>query len=588
MLARNLTLLQLIAQGAADEDVLAVWANHCLTTHQRDVLLDALKALESKSSHPPWISHDASLQGVFTEWMTAQEVFSADELLRKRQPGLDISTSEELSCTAAAAGGKLSARARREIASYIKTGSLPDLAACQGSEDARACVNPTLLLAPGLQPLSRSRGLFGVSKGVSKGVFRGFERGLRGFERESARTSLSFGAWHRVIPESWVRSFCVRRPARQAFSQNANWPPPPHLSDSLAVASRGTESLCDLLPPRYTVYFSTSIFRAVPLAGTATSAVEGLLDTLKPQFESFRQAVEEHRVFVRTEAGDVLGVMQSYASKQQFDFIDTSNVADYVSMAAILHASSRVLKPQGYTRVVAESVINGCIVPADPPTSYLGKSVPPGLLKSITGLEFDRAECLVTSVRTSWKLSEPMPSAPGRLLLDLASAVTASRATDVRLQARVMICAHPAIATLMNMIRCTQDERFLGLLVKLEAAPEHDWEAEVWASQEKELSLLSFDADVELRLIPYKSNEPPSLGPVPFATCLPGPCAPGRADRDDDELGRGDGSCLLSDVPSQSCPNQAVVCNACLYSSHRHHHSGSESAAWNDELQSGC
>ena len=118
------------------------------------------------------------------------------------------------------------------------------------------------------------------------------------------------------------------------------------------------------------VYFSSSILRAVALKpGSASAAAAGsaatgrlaplLLEALAPQLQAVVEGLSGGRLRVRLQRGDILAALLSAPTPGPgahggsgggyFDFIDCSNVADYVSLPALLAAAAPLLKPPAAT-----------------------------------------------------------------------------------------------------------------------------------------------------------------------------------------------------------------------------------------------
>eukprot|EP00899_Mesostigma_viride_P006588 jgi/Mesvir1/15930/Mv08253-RA.1 len=347
MLARNAALLHMAGVlGAPADAVLAVWACHGLSTAHRQ-LLDASLAQLAEEPWPEWLSASASLdsrgassgghaagvaargggcargvggggdaeralRAVFAAWAGCMMPLKQVLALRRDMLGATEASDGSLALSLLAARASLGPAAsvvdagklRREVAAYVRTGSL------QAEGQPLEAANPTFLLAPELQ---------------------------------------------------------------------------------------------------YTVYFSSSIFRALPLTSHkgAPSAKAMLLATLGPQLQSVVEALKEGRLQIRLVCGDILAALlapplspepsaagavepESYLSAadssnveagsgtpppqaaddrygdQQgselrepllFDFIDASNVADYVSLPSLVQGALPLLRPAPHARLHAESIV---------------------------------------------------------------------------------------------------------------------------------------------------------------------------------------------------------------------------------------
>jgi hypothetical protein len=169
MLARDAVLLHMAAQEEVPpEAVLAAWASHGLSEEHADALLRSCRAL-ADDPWPSWLAASTSLaEGQEDDQPAAEELIRAacrawatssmqlGELLQQREVLLDTGggpAARELrdraeALTLSALGGGLAVqRYRKEVAAYLRTGSLP--AAAKQQQPRRA--NPTFLLAPQLQ-----------------------------------------------------------------------------------------------------------------------------------------------------------------------------------------------------------------------------------------------------------------------------------------------------------------------------------------------------------------------------------------------------------------------------------------------------
>jgi hypothetical protein len=142
---------------------------------------------------------------------------------------------------------------------------------------------------------------------------------------------------------------------------------------------------------QYLLYWSSSIYRAIQIdAMTRASRYEELhgviLRTLKPQIEAVAETLKGGTLRVAVVPGDILdallfggcqGILSQLAHSsdaQFFDFIDLSNVADYVSLPAVVQAALPLLKFVSHARVHIQSMQWRNLGLADP-TAFLRHSV---------------------------------------------------------------------------------------------------------------------------------------------------------------------------------------------------------------------
>ncbi|KAI9088784.1 hypothetical protein DFS34DRAFT_598193 [Phlyctochytrium arcticum] len=122
ILARDILLLQLIANGCADADIVAVWANHELTEGQRDLIDQACKTF---------------CEDCFSAYASCTVPMNK---LRKLRSGREILREKSMRLSLDALGESSSA-VQKEVKDYITTGNLLSLA-------TNGKVNPTLFEAP--------------------------------------------------------------------------------------------------------------------------------------------------------------------------------------------------------------------------------------------------------------------------------------------------------------------------------------------------------------------------------------------------------------------------------------------------------
>ncbi|GLC40176.1 hypothetical protein PLESTB_000259400 [Pleodorina starrii] len=171
---------------------------------------------------------------------------------------------------------------------------------------------------------------------------------------------------------------------------------------------------------QYTVYFSSSIFRALPLSSEPGNATARLVATLAPQLDSLTRGLRDGDVSVRLVPGDILAAMLAVpppppppaatgpdgdaapaAAALQYDFIDCSNVADYVSLQALVQAAAPLLTRRPHARLRAESlVLYGSQLqryPALTPAAFLAEQLRPSppALQELLGLQLVEEEAVV-------------------------------------------------------------------------------------------------------------------------------------------------------------------------------------------------
>ncbi|PNH12438.1 hypothetical protein TSOC_000697, partial [Tetrabaena socialis] len=303
MLARNAVLLHMAADASVPPDaVLAVWACHALSAPHAELLGRSLRALASE----PWPA-----------WLAAA-------------PGLEGATAG-----AEAGAGKGAAEAEAGLRGVL-----------------RAWAGCGLSVADVLAQRDAMQGGLPIRA-------QAVELSMAG-----VRASLGAGGAEQLRGEvaEYVRRGSLR-PEEAALS-----------------ATNPTFLLGREL--QYTVYFSSSIFRAVPL-GPGGTARARLLSTLGPQLEAVGRALRGGAATVTLVPGDILAAMTSAPSAAagaaaaasadasdgaaagspaaaacRFDFIDCSNVADYVSLPALVQAAAPLLAAGPHARLWLESIVS--------------------------------------------------------------------------------------------------------------------------------------------------------------------------------------------------------------------------------------
>jgi len=127
--------------------------------------------------------------------------------------------------------------------------------------------------------------------------------------------------------------------------------PPPHSAPNITL----------LLSPslQYCSYFSSSIVRALPLGDPPSAPLaKRLLATLAPQLTKLTAQLRAGSTSVSLVLGDVLTVATdcSPCPSEGFDYIDCSNVADYLSVSSVLQACAPLLSAAPHARVRLESM----------------------------------------------------------------------------------------------------------------------------------------------------------------------------------------------------------------------------------------
>eukprot|EP00667_Euglena_gracilis_P014190 EG_transcript_14692 len=308
-----------------------------------------------------------------------------------------------------------------------------------------------------------------------------------------------------------------------------------------------------LLAPdlQYTVYYSSSIFRAVAL-GPGGSAWERLTATVAPQLRALADALRAGRCRCVLVPGDVLTVMTTQAAesadeghppsdaavqKAQFDFIDCSNVADYVSMQAILQAAAPLLRRQPHARLRFESLVQFQRDPRQDVTAFVRTQVGPTLapLESLTGLQLAGSRAVATGVRLEFcqKLptADEAPLTAGFLLLQLQPVCRELLAPKPRPDGGgpAEAAAPVALAHLLALAAPRQASALLRLLMKLDCGaddPPCAWELLLHTS-------IQSDPALEPRCLTYR--------PEPGLSLLPYPQAPLALVLSPDRLPRGAG-----------------------------------------------
>jgi hypothetical protein len=155
---------------------------------------------------------------------------------------------------------------------------------------------------------------------------------------------------------------------------------------------------------QYCVYVTTSIFRIVSwesLKSRSGGAYKVISSVLQPQICRMGESLCDGRVKVRLVMGDIVCLMTNRDSAlihdgKLFDFIDCTNVIDYVGLAVINQIASPILNKTTYSRLSYESMrefkiwrqneANSSLVD-DQFVSYLVPNLPIPSFEKLTGLK---------------------------------------------------------------------------------------------------------------------------------------------------------------------------------------------------------
>lgn len=121
-------------------------------------------------------------------------------------------------------------------------------------------------------------------------------------------------------------------------------------------------TLLDAPSLQFNLYWSSSIYRAIDLGpGGARSSnlFQQLTRVAEQHAERVREALHQGRVIFNLLLGDAVEALlltSGAGPPTRYDFIDCSNVGDYVSMPAILQAAVGVLKREPHARIHMQSL----------------------------------------------------------------------------------------------------------------------------------------------------------------------------------------------------------------------------------------
>lgn len=314
ILARDILLLSLIAQRTSATDVVAIWANHALTSSQRKLLDDAFKTLSG--SLPKWLvlpaepgcNLEAELLDVFASWrdctMTLQQLLDVHEQILTFFTSLSEKESEYM----------------RETLGRDEHFD---------ADEALKVVRDTL-------------------------------------------GGCDFHCFDTEIKQS-INSGNVGNVTKDMQSPN------PTLLDAPSL--------------QYQAHWLTSIYRAiktnVAILSPDCELYEILLMAITPQIKavadsfargSLRVAVDGSDIVESLLGGGFLRLLRQLDGGQPglpssspilFDFIDVSNVSDYVSMPAVVQAAVPLLKTVKHATIHAQSLMWCGVFPSHEPSAFL-------------------------------------------------------------------------------------------------------------------------------------------------------------------------------------------------------------------------
>ena len=256
-----------------------------------------------------------------------------------------------------------------------------------------------------------------------------------------------------------------------------------------------------------TLYWSSSIFRAVDLApavsalGANADLMALLTGTLEPLLTAFRALVNANRVDVALLPGDVLTCLAAADGHQfsnavdarrlslagHFDVIESSNVADYVSLPAVLLVAAPLLRRCGASGagvVLAQSMMWKTFESV--PQAFLEKAlgVEPYAWGECAGLQLTDTRVDASNVlRTTWTARQGGSAVPQAMLNNTLARValyycrgggSESPGGDAGLAA-------PSAGTLAHLLataRRSNAEAELRRLLTLPSVNLHRWELE--------------------------------------------------------------------------------------------------------------
>ncbi|KAG5179096.1 hypothetical protein JKP88DRAFT_280654 [Tribonema minus] len=287
-LARNAALLHMAVEAAAPaEAVLAVWADQALSEQHAQLLAASLTQL-AESPWPRWLRARCSLKG-------------------------------------AAALSNEQGSSAQDGAEAALRGVFRSRAACKMPASELLTQRAALLRERTVRDhaIDLSLAALGATGGAAAAAERGQQRGGGGPRKSAAQREVA----------AYIDSAALTPTAQQRLtSANPTFLLAPDL--------------------QYTVYYSSSIYRAVALGPSGGGAADSsssrslyarLLSTVTDQLAVAADALRSGAMSCTLMPGDVITVMtapappepEASAAAPPFDFIDRSNVADYVSLPTL-------------------------------------------------------------------------------------------------------------------------------------------------------------------------------------------------------------------------------------------------------------
>lgn len=325
MLARNAVMLHMLAEQRAPADaVLAVWANHALTDTQHQLMLDTCRAI-AEGAWPAWLSAATNLAGVNSNSNAATSASEAEAAVRD-------ACRAWASCTMSLQ--QLLQERDANLGNAVVVGCAADRSNAFIRQSAIELSLSAVAAATNTTTSGSSSSSTKVSKRLQKEITDYINTGsLQLPEGDSAEGSSSSSSAAQKKKQQQQRVAALSKPNLTLLTAEL----------------------------QYSVYFSSSVFRAVqlpqghvlPATGAATtgaatstgeSAADLLLAAVAPQFAAAAEGLRQGRLRVVLLPGDILAVAlqpavavaaaaaaagDESAEGCLFDFIDTSNVSDY-------------------------------------------------------------------------------------------------------------------------------------------------------------------------------------------------------------------------------------------------------------------
>ena len=392
MLARNAVMLYMVSElDAAPEDALAVWVNHGLTEDQAELVRLSCRAL-AEQPWPKWLAASSYMD--LGSWGGGGEAGrqgegageAAGKVAQSAAGGGGVDEGEPAAAggegggvggEVSAAGGKGLGVGREESAagggSEVPLAMQQIRAACAAWA---ACTMPlTEMLRLREEILHGSGGVAHALELSLSAVSSSINKSSSSNSSGMKTASNSAGQYKKEVAD-YIRSGSLPSIPCSSNSSSSSSSSRSSKSSSSTVAAQSQANPTFLLAPelQYTVYFSSSIFRAVHLAAPGPAAAAGgggagskkaasgaaaagskhatatqlLVAAVVPQIQAVAEALKGGQLQVTLVPGDVLAVAtavtpfsatsvgdSSTASRKVadgaalFDFIDTSNVSDY-------------------------------------------------------------------------------------------------------------------------------------------------------------------------------------------------------------------------------------------------------------------